>query len=213
MTLEDLRIGEVVGIVINDDRSVNTTIEDIQGNDIWVSDIMIDIFMEPWRERAFDVRVVRDGKCYTFLVEVVGREKQGNLFFTHMICVSNITQIQRRASYRLPDMFPIYLRPAYTDEPYWECRGMDISEKGAGLITTANWKVGEKLDCMFELAGEPYSFVAKVRRRVEDLNEETDEVRLGIEFMDVETGDNVNMEHKMQKLRKYVFKQQIERQR
>lgn len=213
MTLEDLRIGEVIGVVINDDRSVNTTIEDIQGADILVSDIMIDIFMEPWRERAFDIRVVRDGKCYTFLVEVVGREKQGNLYFTRLIAVSNITQIQRRASYRLPDMFPLYLRPAYTEDPYVECRGMDISEKGAGLITTEKWKVGEKLDCMFELAGEPYSFVAKVRRRVEDLNEETEEVRLGIEFMDVETGDNVNMEHKMQKLRKYVFRQQIERQR
>lgn len=213
MTLEDLRIGDVISIVVNDDKSIYTTIENISGDNIWVADIMIDIFMEPWRERAFDVRFVVRGQCYTFLVEVVGREKEGELYFTHLICVSKVTEIQRRESYRLPTTFPVYLRPAYTKDPFLECRGMDISETGAGLIADVPWKVGEKLDCMFELEGEPFTFLAKVRRRVEDLNEETDEVRLGIQFMDIEGEENTNMEHKMQKLRKYVFNQQIVRQR
>lgn len=206
--VEDIRVGDLITLIINDDERTFSNVSDMRGDTIWVADIMRDIIKTPWHDRAFDIQYLHNGRCFTFLVEVEGKDQIDNLAYTRLRRVSPVKETQRRQSFRLPDMFSVFMRLEDSDDVFTECQGVDISEKGAGIVAEGGWDVGDRVECKFELAGVKYQFLAKIRRCVRDLCEGTHELLLGVEFMTALDG---RMEQQMQKLRKYVFKQQIER--
>jgi len=203
-----LSIGDRLQVTINDEKQVSTNVEMINGDNIWVSDFMADIWDIPWRRHAFDVSFVKKDMCYSFLVEIQGREKIENLMFTRMLKVSSIEEVQRRSSYRLMESYDIYIREAGFDGDYVKCRGVDISEIGAGFNSRRNWNQGDEVECRFELGGVSYHFFAKVRRKIVWLNNDTYEYRIGIRF---ETKNDKKLEKSLKELRRFIFKRQIAR--
>ncbi len=169
---------------------------------------MSEIWDVDWRRRALDVRFIRNDVCYSFLVELEGRDKIDNLPYTRMLQVSMIEEVQRRACYRLKYSFDIYVRPAGSGERFEKCRGFDLSEKGAGINTKKSWHKGDRLECKFKAGKTEYFFDATVMRRLVWMKDERYEYKLGIQF---EFTDDIENKKQQKALRKFIFKEQVAR--
>lgn len=205
-------IGDQLLIDISDDKTVTTHIELIENNMIWAADFLTDIWNYRWRRQAFDVSYTRGERCFSFLAEIEGRDTIDKLPVTRMVRISTIQEIQRRASFRLPYSFDIYMRKMWDkhgneeeQRQYVQCKGMDISETGIGFTTEDNrWKSGDVVQCKFVINDKEYVFDAKVMRRIVWFKDNVYIYRIGIKF-------HTEDEKQLKKIRRFVFSQQVAR--
>ncbi len=211
-TILPMQVGDILQIDIADDKRITTHIEMVDGNTIWAADFFTDIWNYRWRRQAFDTVYLKGERCFLFLAEIEGRDTIDKLPVTRLSRISNIQEIQRRSSFRLPFAFDVYMRkmwdkngePAQSTE-YIKCRGMDISEMGIGFTTDdRNWKSGDVVQCKFVMEDEEYVFDAKVMRCIDWKKDDVYIYRIGIRF-------NTEDERQLKKIRRFIFKQQVAR--
>ncbi|MDL2237830.1 PilZ domain-containing protein [Christensenellaceae bacterium OttesenSCG-928-K19] len=205
-----LREGDTLQIEVSDTKQIKTHVEVIQDPRIWAADFLPDIWSENWRSKVFDVRFLRGGAVYSFLVEIEGRDKIEGIGLTRLLRVSEVEEVQRRASYRLQYSFNVYMRYKNIDEDeeeqFEKCKGFDISETGIGLTSQGTWKEGDEVICKFEINNQQFEFEATIMRRLIWSKEDTYYYKLGIKF-------KADDEAQLKNIRRFIFKEQIKHSR
>lgn len=233
----ELAIGDLLQIDIDRTKQVSTYVEMIHENTIWTADIMVDIWNYSWRRRAFDATFLRNGRCFSFMVEIQGRETVKNLAYTRMARISSVKEIQRRSSFRLLYDFDVYIKeyvepilkserdtkkvmeeimkndlfaPKTDLSTYHKCKGLDLSETGLGFVSDVEWKPGSELECLFVIDKHEYKFKAKVMRRFRRTEEERPNPEDPFVYKIGIMFDSDD-EHLLKNIRKFVFKEQLAR--
>ncbi len=211
-------------IDVSETKQIKTHVEVLQDPYVWAADFMPDIWDENWRGKALDLFYIREGSVFSFLVEIEGRDKVEGIQLTRMLRVSEVEEVQRRASYRLQHAFDVYLKTKTLGEGAEEeapdeggsadvfddeqerlaekCKGVDISETGVGLTAQGEWQEGDEVTCEFEINGEVYALEATIVRRLLWEKEKTFFYRLGIKF-------NEEDEAQSRSIRRFIYQQQI----
>jgi len=204
-----IEIGDLVQIERPDGKVIQTKVENLQDNEIWTFDFLNEIiWVEDWKEQAFSVRIVKDGRCFAFLGYISGNETVDGHKMTKIVRLSPIEEVQRRTAYRLKYMFDVFMREVdengETEEDFIKCQGLDISETGLGLNASTKWAVGDHVECMFRIKGVEFHFVAKVVRRLDWVMAGQYIYRIGLEFAEED-------ERQMREIRRFIFSQQVAR--
>lgn len=213
----ELKLGDLVQVIIDNQKIVSTHVEILQDNIIWVTDILPDIWNYQWRRQAFDVDFMRGEQCFSFLAEIEGRETISQVQYTRLVRLSRIQEIQRRASYRLQYAFDVYIKTIdgkgpNSEEEFVKCKGLDISETGLGLMSDHDWREGQHLECKFVVNYEEYVFLARVMRKFRRVKEDGWKpgdpyvYRVGVRF-------DSEDEAQLKNIRKFIFNEQVARKR
>lgn len=201
-----LVVGDLLEIEQTDRPAIKTRVDIIEGNTIWAMDFISEVFWDArWKEQAYSVRFIRGERCFAFLASIEGNEIVEGLRMTKLNVISGVEEIQRRSAFRLQFMFDVYIRTLgegkEEDSEFILCQGLDISEGGLGLNTEKRWSIGTKVECMFIINGEEYSFPAQVVRRLDWVMGGQYVYRLGLKFTDED-------EKQLRKMRRFIFQQQ-----
>ncbi|MGI6152250.1 MAG: flagellar brake protein [Christensenellaceae bacterium] len=204
----NIELGELLEIEQTGRPSVKTRVENIDGDTIWTMDFLREVFWDKdWKNQAYSARFIRRERCFAFLVSIEGVDKIDNLRMTRLTRISPIEEVQRRAAYRLQYLYDVYIRnltEGGDDAPYIKCQGLDISEGGIGINAEIKWKVGDKVECKFDLDGDEYLFIAHIVRRLDSFVAGQYIYRIGLKFTDED-------EKQLRRIRRFIFNQQIAR--
>lgn len=201
----NIEIGDLVQVEKPDGKLIQTKVEYLQDNEIWTFDFLREIiWVEDWKEQAFSVRIVKDGRCFAFLGYISGNETVEGHKMTKIVRLSPMEEVQRRTAYRLKYMFDVFIRKATEDDgdEFVKCQGLDISETGLGLNASIKWSVGDDVECMFKIKGVEFRFVAKIVRRLDWVMAGQYIYRIGLEFSEED-------ERQMREIRRFIFSQQV----
>ena len=218
----ELTAGDTLLVHVAEDMRVSAEVEIVRQNEVLTVDFLREIEAYNWQSRAFNVTYSKRDNSFTFLAEIDGREVIDRQIYTKLFCLAGSQEINRRANYRLPYNFDVFLKSMNPERylgrndgkvhevGFVRCQGIDISESGVGLASNHDWNQNEDVECRFEIDGEEYTFLAKVVRKLRrtevDSGNDPYIYRLGIHF------ENEN-EKLLRKIRHFVFRQQIARKK
>ncbi len=217
-----LNLGELLHIEFADGRKCKTVVQFVRDREIWTQQ-----FIESsagWEGKQMDVQIIRDKQiwvpkylgenedyntdkfqyyndlCLHFKATIQKNDVLQGMKMTKIERISKIERLQRRKTYRLKMFFDVQLRSRDTRGAYKKCQGINISEAGIGVQTVCGeFKMGDAVDCLFELDGSEYYFPATIVRRTDVIN---DCYCLGIKF-------NVEKDKQVRFIRRFIYKKQI----
>ncbi len=205
---KELFVGDLLILESEIRETAKTHVEFIEGNVLWVQEIMSNIWKWEYKDRIY-TRIIKKNEVFSFYVQAIGNEVIDGFTYTKLIRLTSIEEDDRRESYRLKSLFDVFLRdPVYEESDFKRYQGIDLSDTGLAFMGERTCKQDRDLECYMTLEGERFDILVRVVRIIPNLDTQNKQNRykMGARFVDMD-------KHMRKKVLKYIYFQQAKKRK
>ncbi len=210
----EFRVGDVLKVE-TPNGLLDTEIRNMHSDTLWLSSLAI---KDMHAGQSVVFWLMKPDATYKYKGELRSADMGEETLVMGIVCTSKPERHQRRAEYRTYCKMPVKVKSEATGIVY-ECRAIDISTTGVGLIDSklskkeienqeavkgkesySRFKDGERILCSFTLGGVPFNIKAIVRRCY--VVGDGKQYRIGTQFIDIDYKE-------ARSLQKIIFQMQV----